>query len=108
MNLKSYNTQSTVTDDVPDSVLLLTGAFNGTIVRSLEITNPTDEQVVVSISRQDAEIIPGTYGAFTLTLEPSDYVLLWVGCQVVVPFGHTLLVSAAVAGIRFVANTVEV
>lgn len=106
MAYASYNGTTSVVSEVPQAVTILTGAANGTLVRSLEISNPTESSGVVTVKRVDAS--DNEYGVFSLRVGISDYLIMWENCQVFVPYGHELVIEGDIDGIEAVANCWEI
>ena len=106
MTYASYSGASSVVSEVPQEVTLLTGATNGTLIRSLEISNPTENAGVLTIKREDAS--SDEYGEFSISVASGTYIILWEDCQVFVPYNHDLIVVGDVDGIQVVANCWEI
>lgn len=107
MKLISAHVITTMDGEDPVEAALVTGAVNGTIVRSLELVNNTEADAVVTVVRKDDSITPAAYGTVQVPLPAGDYIALWVDCQVALPLAYTLNVYASVAGIQIVANAAE-
>lgn len=104
MSNLSYFSVTTLSGGDPVPVTLITGAVNGTVIRSLEISNTSGVEATVYINRFDDEVSPNEYGAITLILDNNDYVILWSDSMICLPEGHTLVVSSNQEDVSFVAN----
>lgn len=84
-------------------VLILTGAENSTILKSLEIIAGT-ENAIVNVFRKDTA---GTvYGNIKLDLTAYNYIMLWEGF-IAIPSGHTLSINADSSQVEAIASVVE-
>lgn len=102
---------------VSQNVLLLTGASNGTIVKSLEIITK-DESSIVHINRAqpptggfsspttEEEIETNSYATIKIDMKAFDYLVLWEGLFVI-PANHRLYVKSTSTLCTVVANVVE-
>jgi hypothetical protein len=106
MQVQSYKTITTgATPIVPASIA--TGAANNSVIRSVEICNNSETNATVVIQRQDAEVSPTTYGTMTLVLEAGDYVVLFVGAQIILPADHVLQVGSDQDDVEIIANVID-
>lgn len=118
-NYKASGVATTGGDGSPigQNVLLLAGATNGTIVKSLEIITK-DESCVVHISRAqppaggfpgsptEAQIESYSYATVKVDMKAYDYLVLWEGFFVI-PANHRLYIKSTSTLCTIVANVVE-
>lgn len=106
MAVHSYHLITTgATPIVPAAIA--TGAANNSVIRSVEICNNSGEAATVVLQRQDAELIPNTYGTMTMVLEAGDYVTVFVGAQVILPVSHELQVGSDQNDVEIIANVID-
>ena len=85
-------------------VQILTGASEGTIVKTLELVNPSSASCNVDVIRKDAG---GTaYATIPVGMKANDYLVLWEGFYAI-PSGHTLWIKANSAQCVAVASVIE-
>lgn len=108
MAYASYAAETEVISEEPQDATLVTGATNGTLIRSLELSNPSGDPVVVTIRREDGQATPVTYAQFMVRVDSGDYLILWEDSQVFLPAGHALIISGEADGVQAVANCWEV
>lgn len=93
-------------DKINEEKLLLNGALNSTVVKSLEIITG-DESCTVNIIRK--KNIGGNlqqYATIKTDLKANDYLLLWEGFFVI-PINHSIYVSCNSSKCKVIANVVE-
>lgn len=105
MNVNSYNAIGSVISEVPQDVIILTGVVNSTVIKSLEISNPSANVATVTIKRKTASAVE--YLPIELELAPHTYLIMFDGCQVVIPSEHTLILNSDEETVSVVANVVE-
>lgn len=106
MVIKNYKVKTSLTTSNPPTgvdTLILTGAENSTVVKSLEILIG-NENAIVNIFRKDANDSP--YGNIKVDMNAYDYIMLWEGF-IAIPSGHTLWINASSNQVEAVANVVE-
>ena len=106
MAVHSYHLITTGTTPIVPAALA-TGAANNSVIRSVEICNNSGGYATVVVQRQDAELTPNTYGTMTLVLEAGDYVVLFVGAQVILPASHELQVGSDQDDVEIIANVID-
>lgn len=106
MIITNYKVKATLTTSNPPTgvdTLVLTGANNSTVIKSLEIISGNEDSIV-NVFRKDENNTP--YGNIKLDLSAYNYVMLWEGF-IVIPNGHSLWFNADSIQVEAVANVVE-
>lgn len=106
MNVTNYKVKASLTNSNPPvgvDTLILTGASNSTIIKSLELISGS-EQSIVNVFRKDSS--GNVYGTIKVDLTAYNYVMLWEGF-IVIPAGHELYVNADSNQVEAIANVVE-
>lgn len=105
MIIKNYAVKGSTFGTPPtgENVTVLTGATNGTIVKSLELNTGSSASVVNVIRRNNSNVV---YSSIKVDLSAYNYVVLWEGF-VVIPSGHTLIINADNSQVECVANVIE-
>ena len=84
-------------------MLILTGAENTTVVKSLEVISGA-ENAIASVFRKDPD--GNVYGSIKLDLTAYNYVMLWEGF-ISIPPRHQLFINANSQYVEAIANVVE-
>lgn len=106
MQVTNYHVKAAVTSSNPPTgadVLILTGAGNSTVVKSLEVIS-SSENAIVNVFRKDSD--GNVYGNIKLDLMAYNYVMLWEGF-IAIPSGHQLFINADSQYVEAIANVVE-
>lgn len=101
-----FKNYSLSVSDITSQSLLLNGASNSTIVKSLQIITG-DEACTVNIIRK--KVVNNTlqeYATIKTDLKANDYLLLWEGFFVI-PANHSIYVSCNSTKCKVIANVVE-
>lgn len=107
INFRNYRQTTTVDDSgttiVGNPVQLLTGASNGTVVKTLEIISGESSSILHIIRKDAADNI---YADIKVDLKANDYLILWEGFFLI-PYQHKLIISADSNDVNVVANVIE-
>lgn len=106
MQVTNYHVKAAVTSSNPPAgtdVLILVGAENSTVVKSLEVISGA-ENAIANVFRKDSD--GNVYGKIKLDLTAYNYVMLWEGF-IAIPSGHQLFINADSQYVEAIANVVE-
>lgn len=102
--LKNYSGTGSINGDTINEVVLLIGASNGTIVKSLQIITGNESCHLKIKRKKNNSNIP--YAVIEIELKANDYLLLWQGFFVI-SNGDILSFQADSNFCTLVANVVE-
>ena len=106
MQVTNYHVKAAVTSSNPPAgtdVLILAGAENSTVVKSLEVISGA-ENAIANVFRKDSD--GNVYGNIKLNLTPYIYVML-CECFIAIPSGHQLFINADSQYVEAIASVVE-
>ena len=106
MIVTNYRVKASLTSSNPPvgvDALILTGAENSTVIKSLELISGTESSIAY-IFRKDGN--GNTYGSIKVDLKANNYVMLWEGF-IAIPAGHTVYLNADSNQVEAVASVVE-
>lgn len=77
------------------------------IIRSLEVYNPTDKAATIHLAFYTDGFVESQYGLEEIALPPGDSAILWQGLQMSLPPNHKVKAKSNNPGIKIVVNVVE-